>query len=173
LNVSKKESSVADRKYYLAADFTKEQKRAILAHCNRHGISVSKFLGQVAVDDAYRAGTQTHDEVREITFTIKLPAEKYAKLLMFSQRQDKSIDGVLQDLLLTYLDRKQPFSNLKVESLRYYLSQDEHEFVQQSLNGRGLASRSYVAHLALNAIREEISKAATGTSDRSAIYTKA
>jgi hypothetical protein len=153
--MSSRPKEASSRVYYLIADVTKEQKRAILAHCTKHQVSVSKFLAGLAVADARNASRFPSGYEEEVTFTVKLPPEKVAKLKIFSHRKGKSVSDALADLLNQHLDKQQVTSDLELQTLRYYLSPEEHELVNKSLKARGLASRNYIGPLALEALHHK------------------
>lgn len=142
------------RKHHMQTDMTAEEKRLVLAHCAKLGISVSQYLAELAVADATENLQQRQcEEEDEITFTIKIPRSKRTKLEIFAQRRGETIEDHVRELLLPRLEKQAiPFS-LETESLRYYLDDSEHSLVMKQLKKRGLSARNYISFLAVQAVK--------------------
>lgn len=152
--MSPKKKSKLARTRYMITDFTPRQRQQVVAYCKKHGISVAKFLAELALEDARRASEHDLPE-QDITFTIKIPAAKLAKLQIFAQRTKKTTENFLRDLVLPALDKQKTSFATETASLRYYLSPDEHRLVIKNLKARRLSARNYISFLALKAIQDK------------------
>lgn len=138
----------------MISDFTPPEVRRITAHCKREKISVSKFLADVARNEVYRASKEpSREEV--ITITIRVPAEQNAKIKMFAHRQNKTYKQFLIDLLLPTIRKAKTYYTAKTQSLRYYLSAEDHEMILKFLKSKNLSARTYVSYLALQALKSD------------------
>jgi hypothetical protein len=142
------------RNRYMIADFTPNEKERVLSHCQDKDTSISSFLAGVALDDVRRGNEETPVE-EEVTITLKIPREQSAKLQMFARRQNKTTDQFCQDVLLPTLEKGKTSFNSKTESLRYYLSTEEHRLLKQYLKGKNLSARTYISFLALKALKQD------------------
>lgn len=145
------------RTRYMIADFAAEEKDRVLKHCQKKLTSISKFLAGVALEEVHRDGTQAPPE-QELTIKLKIPAEKNAKLQMFARRQEKSVEQFVQDLVLPTLEKGKTSFSSKTESLRYYLSPEEHQLLKKHLKARNLSARTYISYLALKALNQQEKK---------------
>lgn len=142
----------------MISDFTPEEKRQIVAYCNKKQISISKFLADIALAEVRRAGTKKSKANEELTITLKIPAEKNAKLQMFAHRQEKTLQQFLEGLILPTLEKERTSFTSATTSLRYYLSPEEHRLLKNHLKSRNLSARSYISFLALKALNQQNSK---------------
>jgi hypothetical protein len=142
------------RNRYMIADFTPNEKERVLSHCQNEDTSISSFLAGVALNDVRRGNEETPVE-EEVTITLKIPREQSAKLQMFARRQNKTTDQFCQDVLLPTLEKGKTSFNSKTESLRYYLSTEEHRLLKQYLKGKNLSARTYISFLALKALNQD------------------
>src|SRR5947209_6507414 len=76
------------RSHYLLAEVTPEEKKNILKHCKTQNMSVSRFLAQLALEDASTKKKASPEE--PLTIRIKLPPGKRAKLLYIARLKEKS-----------------------------------------------------------------------------------
>ena len=126
-----------------------------MEYCLRHKKSVSEFLATVALEDAMKS--RKGDEQDEIR--LKLPAEKTRKLAILARLEDKTLDELVQDLIVQATDaKKQPVSKLETQNLSYYLSEKEHRLVKDHVAKKGISARNYVATLAMEMISKERKK---------------
>lgn len=149
-------------RHYLVAEFTSEEKHAIQKYCDSLGLSVSRFLAQVALDDA---SANKKDAEEPLTVTINLPATKRAKLLYLARLKEKSIDQLIEEFIAPTLDknRRGPGSDytLATERVPLYLNAQEHALLMKHMEKEGLSSRHYLAQLAVQAIKKPAAKRKT------------
>src|SRR5579863_6891911 len=155
--MSPRRKNISARSRYMIADFAAEEKDRVLKHCEKKVMSISKFLAGVALEDVRRSTTQTAPE-QELTIKLRIPAEKNAKLQMFARRQDKSVEQFVQDLVLPTLEKGKTSFSSKTESLRYYLSPEEHQLLKKHLKAKNLSARTYISYLALKALNQQDKK---------------
>lgn len=146
-----------ERTRYMIADFTPEEKEQVIQHCAKEHLSVSRFLASVALDDIRRENEQGPTE-EEVTIKLRISREQNAKLRVFARRQNKTPDQFCQDVLLPALTKGKTSFTAKVESLRYYLSPDEHRLLKKYLKSKNLSARSYVSYLAMKALQQRRKK---------------
>ncbi len=146
------------RTHYLLAQVTKKEKQAILEYCDRHNLSVSAFLTQVALEDARAKKKAVPEE--PLTITINLPANHRAKLLYMARLRQKSIEQLVEEFIAPKLAKNQrgPGANftLPTETLRYYLNDEEHALIKKHMEKEHVSSRHYLAQLAVQAIEKRI-----------------
>ena len=148
----KKKGKQAARTRYMVADFTPEEKRQVIEYCAREGISVSSFLADVAFEDVWLESEQGPIE-EEVTITLRISREQNAKLQVFSHRQNKTPDQFCQDILVPSLSKRKTSFSSKTQSLRYYLSPEDHRVLKKHLKSKKLSARTYVSYLAIKALR--------------------
>jgi hypothetical protein len=141
----------APRRNYLVTTVTQKEKDAILEYCDKHKISVSAFLADLALADAHKS-TKSKLEDQEITITLKLPARDMDKMRIFARLEEKSVEELLRELLEPSFRRRQTATALEMHTLRCWLSNDEHRVIKSFLAKHRLSARSYLALLALKAI---------------------
>lgn len=129
----------------------------MLRHCLKKHISISRFLAEVAMEDV-RVGSREGHAEEKITITMKIAREHNIKLQMFAHRQNKTPDQFCRDLLLPTLQKARTSFSAKTETLRYYLSPEEHRLLKSYLRSRKLSSRSYISFLALQKLDQENKK---------------
>lgn len=142
------------RAHYLVSDFTPEEIRQITAYCKRKGISISKFLADLAVDEVHRANKEPR-KTEQITITVTVSAEELAKIKMFAHRQDKTMDEFLKGLVTPTVTKAKTSFTSETRSLRYYLSPSDHKLILDYLKDRNLSARTYISYLALEALRRD------------------
>jgi predicted DNA-binding protein len=155
--MSPRKKAKSPRNHYMITDFTPDEKSQVFDHCGKKNISISKFLAGVALEQVRRGGKQ-RPKAEEVTITLRIPPEQKAKLEMFAHRQDKTPDQFVQDLAMPTLEKGKTSFTSETESLRYYLSPEEHRRIKKYLKERNLSARTYVAFLALKAMRERDKK---------------
>ncbi len=141
----------APRHRYLVTTVTGKEKDAITEYCDRHGISVSSFLAGLILEDAQRPA-MSRQQGEEITVTLRLSKQDLDKLRIFARRQQKTMAEMLQEGLKPQFRKRQTPSTLQWETLRCWLSNDEHKTIMKYLDKNRLSARTYLALLALQAI---------------------
>ncbi len=172
MNATKKQSPTADksratkdraradsaRTHHLFVDVTTKEKKLILAYCNAKGLSVSQFLAEVALEDARlseeakEAGGNTKPRKIEIT----LSPRDYAKVMYKARLRETDAAKFIEERLVSVLRKSKEFGSLRRQSLRYYVSDHEHETLLAHMKKHGYSSRHYVAMLALGAVESEM-----------------
>lgn len=143
----------APRRHYLVTTVTDIEREAILKYCDRHKISVSAFLADIALKDAQRSAKAKRED-EEVTITLKLSARDIDKMRIFARLEEKSVEELLREMLEPNFKRRQTATALEMHSLRCWLSDEEHRIIKAYLAKHRLSARSYLALLALNAINE-------------------
>lgn len=144
----------SSRTYYLISDFTPSEIREITAYCKRKGISISKFLSELAISEVRRASKEPRKQ-EQITITVTVSAEELAKIKMFAHRQDTTMDAFLKGLVTPTVAKAKTSFTSETRSLRYYLSPDDHKLILDFLKERNLSARTYISYLALEALRRD------------------
>ena len=140
----------APRRNYLATSVTEKEKETIDEYCARHGMSVSAFLADLALEDAKRPPTSGREQ-EEITVTLKLSSRDIDKIRIFARLEEKTIEELLQELVQPGVQKRQTFSSLEMRSVRCWLSNEEHKIIKKYLAKHRLSARNYLALLALKA----------------------
>ena len=141
------------RRHYLVTTVTQKEKEAIQKHCDERQMSVSAFLADVALEDAQRASKKLEDQ--EITITLKVPALDIDKMRIFARLEDKSVEDLLLELLQPSFQKRQTVTALEMQTLRCWLSDEEHRVIKKYLAKHRLSARNYLALLALKAISKQ------------------
>lgn len=150
-SMTPRKKSKSARTRYMVTDFFLPDKDRLLKYCQRKGISVSSFLSHIALEEVRRATTEEPAE-EEITITLRIPREHSARLQMFARRQNKTPDQFCQDVLLPTLEKERTSFSAKVQTLRYYLSPEEHRLLKRYLKSKNLSGRAYISFLAIEAL---------------------
>jgi hypothetical protein len=143
----------APRHNYLATRVTEKEKRAVEEYCSRHGMSVSAFLADLALNDAKRP-PNSGQEQEEITVTLKLSSRDIDKIRIFARLEGKTIEELLQEFVQPGVQKRQTASSLKLRSVRCWLSDEEHRIIKKYLEKHHLSARNYLALLILKAINQ-------------------
>ena len=143
----------APRRNYLATRVTEKEKKAVEEYCFRHGMSVSAFLADLALNDAKRRSNSGQEE-EEITVTLKLSSRDIDKMRIFARLEEKTIEELLQELVQPGVQKRQTASALEMQTLRCWLSNEEHAVIKKYLAKHRLSARNYLALLALKAINQ-------------------
>jgi hypothetical protein len=146
------------RTRYMMADFMPDEKDEVIHHCTEEGTTISSFLAEVALDDLYHASRNEPAE-EELEIKLKIPVKHSAKLQMFARRQGKTVNQYMSEIVTPLLAKGQTsFHNPDIESLRYYLSPEEHRMLKKYFKSNRVSPRTYVAYLALKALRRRRKK---------------
>jgi hypothetical protein len=151
--MSPRQKSKSARDHYMVADFSLDDRERILKYCQRKGTSVSSFLADIALQEVRTSNKKRTTE--EITITLKIPREQSAKLQMFARRQNKTPDQFCQDVLLPMLTKERTSFSSKTETLRYYVSAEQHRLLKKYLKTKNLSGRTYISFLALQALNRQ------------------
>lgn len=147
------------RKRFLWAEVTKQEYEAIQQHCRKKGISVSKFIAHLLLQEANSAKTKQKQPVI-LRPKLQLTANQQAKLELLARlHQKKSIGDYILDVLGPQLELQRLHAPLKTKMVRYYLSHEEHHTVTNHVAELGLSATNYAAMLAIRAIRKESKRA--------------
>ena len=136
---------------FLETDVTPEEHSQILDYCLKHKISVSQFLADLILQDA--ATAKHRRGITRITIQFDLHQEEFEKLeLLVHLHQKDSVDDLVRDLVRPHLGLQRIHIPTETRSVRFYLSDREHEIVTKHIASRGITARKYVSFLALKAI---------------------
>lgn len=149
MNRKKKDTSARTR--YMIADFIPPDKSRITDYCRKNHTTISSFLANIALQEVYRAGRKGPTE-EEVEITLRIPAEQSAKLHAFAHRLGKTINEYVLELVAPTLEKGKTSFSAKTESLRYYLSPDEHRMLKKYLKSKNLSARTYISYLAIKAL---------------------
>jgi len=153
-----KKKGKAARTRYMMADFMPGEKDQVIRYCSEEVTSISSFLAEVALEDFYRA-TRDEPVEEELDVRLKIPMTQSAKLQMFARRQGKTLNQYVSEIMTPLLAKGQTsFHNPEVESLRYYLSPQEHRMLKKYFKSNRLSARTYVPYLALKALKRRRKK---------------
>lgn len=148
------------RSHFLYIDVTKEEQEKIHNYCINAQVSVSQFLADIMMQDAFKA--KTNPKRREkvtVQAEFELTPEEQEKLELLVRLRDKgSISQFILELIRPHLEVQKLHSSIETIPLRYYLSEDEHQTITKHLSGKGIAARNYGVSLALKAIDKANSK---------------
>jgi hypothetical protein len=143
----------APRHKYLVTNVTPAEKHSIDDYCQRRGISVSAFLADLILKDAEKS-PKSREKDEEITVTLRLSRQELDKLSILSRLRQMTMAELLQAGLEPSLSKRQSPSTVQWESLRCWLSKDEHKTIKKYLKKKHLSARTYLALLALKAIKQ-------------------
>jgi hypothetical protein len=143
----------APRRNYLATSVTEKEKQAITEYCSRRGVSVSAFLADLVLEDAKRPPNRRPED-EELTVTLKLSSRDIDKMRIFARLEEKTIEELLQELVQPGVQKRQTASALEMQTLRCWLSNEEHRTIKKYLAKHRLSARNYLALLALKAINQ-------------------
>ena len=143
----------APRRNYLATTVTEKEKETIEEYCSRHGMSVSAFLADLALKDAKTPSTGGQEQ-QEITVTLRLSSRDIDKIRIFARLEEKTFEELLQELVQPSVQKRQTFSSLEMQTIRCWLSNEEHRTITKYLAKHQLTARSYLALLALKATNQ-------------------
>ena len=133
---------------FVETDVTPEEHNQILEYCLKHKISVSQFLADLILKDAATAKSRK-GSVR-IETQLEFSADEYAKLeLLVHLHKKDSVSDLIRDLLQPHLDLQRLHVPTETKSVRFYLSDREHEIVTKHIASRGITARKYVSFLAV------------------------
>jgi hypothetical protein len=139
------------RQRFLETDVTPAEHKQILEYCLKNKISVSQFLANLILEDAAQAKTRkTPVHIRP---ELEFSPEEYDKLELLAYLQGKSsIRELIRELLRPHLELQRIHVQSETRTVRFYLSDREHEIVLKHLASRGITARKYVSFLAIKNI---------------------
>jgi hypothetical protein len=148
----------APRRHFLLTDVTKAEYEEIQRYCLENQISISQFLAELVLKDAGKPKSKRKQKVI-LRPEIELTPEEQDKLELLARlNQKQSIGEFIRDLLQPNLQIQRVHTSLETTSLRFYLSEEEHERVMKHLSTTGISARNYGAMLALRTIRKQRKK---------------
>jgi N-acetylglutamate synthase-like GNAT family acetyltransferase len=90
---------------------------------------------------------------------FELTPEEQEKLELLARLHDKtSIGELIRELIQPSLNMQKLHSNLKTNTLRFYLSEEEHNIISKHMAEKGIPARKYAAMLALKVIDKDPAK---------------
>jgi hypothetical protein len=141
------------RHKFLYIEVTNEERKAIQDYCLEHQISVSQFLAEFLLSEASKPKRKGTVLVR---VQFELTPEEQEKLELLVRLQNKESTGeLIRELIQPYLGMQKLHTKLKTTTLRFYLSEEEHEIVTKYFAEKGVPSRKYAAMLALKALGKD------------------
>jgi hypothetical protein len=149
------------RRHFLYTDVTKDEHDKIQQYCADRQLSVSQFLADLMLQEALKPRPKRKQKLT-VRPEFDLTPEELDKLqLIVRLHQKASIGEFIREILQPYLEMQRVHSPLETTTLRYYLSEEEHEKVIRHVTSMGISARNYAAMLALQAIAnpsEEVEK---------------
>lgn len=140
------------------ADFMPDEKEQVIQYCTEEGTTISSFLAEIALEDLYRFTDEGPVE-EELEITLRIPFEQSAKLQMFAHRRGETPDEYVREMVTPLLKKRQTsFHNKHTESLRYYVSPEQHRQLKKHFKSKHLSPRTYVSYLALKALKQRRKK---------------
>jgi hypothetical protein len=139
---------------FVETDVTPEEHGQILDYCLKHKISVSQFLADLILQDAAKARNRKGTTRINIQFDLTQDELEKLELLVHLHRKDDASD-LVRGLLQPHLELQRIHVPTETRSVRFYLSDNEHEVVTKHIASRGITARKYVSFLAL----KELAKA--------------
>lgn len=142
----------ARRRRFLYTDVTKAEYEEIRRYCVDKQISLSQFLADLVLKDAAKPSRKRKQKVLLRT-EIELTPEEQDKLELLARLHEKQTVGeFIREILQPNLQIQRIHSPLDTKSLRFYLSEEEHERVTKHIESTGISARNYGAMLALREI---------------------
>jgi hypothetical protein len=142
-NSKKRFGTKSVRIHHLLAAVTREDKREIIKYCTTRKITISEFLAEIALREARYKGKRARRRI-----TIDLPYEQHAKIDYLATARRITIEECIYEFIQPALDKQRAWKTPKEETLRYYLSEEEHELVTHYMAKHNLSSRHFVGLLA-------------------------
>lgn len=140
------------RQRFVETDVTPEEHKQILDYCLEHKISVSEFLADLILQDA--AGATSRKGTVRFSVDFELSVDDYDKLeLLVHLHKKEDLGELIRALIQPSLDLQRIHVPTQTKSLRFYLSDKEHETVTRHVAKRGTTAKKYVSFLAIRAIR--------------------
>lgn len=137
------------RRRFLYTDVTDAERKRIVDYCKERQISVSQFLADLVLHEAAKPRSKRKQKVI-VRAEIEMTPEEQGKLeLLMRLHQKESVGEFLRTLLEHQLKVQRLHTPLQTRSVRFYLSNEEHEKVIQHIESTGISARNYGAMLAL------------------------
>ena len=131
------------RTRHLLAAVSREEKREISKYCTARKIAISQFLAEITLREARYKGKRVPRRV-----VIDLPYEQHAKIDYLAAARGATVEECIYQFIQPPLGKQKAWNTPKQETLRYYLSEEEHRQVVQYMAGHNLSSRHFVGLLA-------------------------
>ena len=132
------------RRRHLLAAVTPAAKREIIKYCAARKIAVSEFLAEITLREARYKGKPA---VRRVT--IALPYQEHTKIDYLDSGRGITVEEFIYQLMHPVLDKQKAWNTPKQETLRYYLSNEEHRQVINYMTKHNFSSRHFVGLLAV------------------------
>lgn len=144
------------RTRYMTADFMPDEKDQVIQYCDETGTTISSFLAEIALEDLHRSEVTGEEELE---IRLRIPIEQSAKLQMFAHRRGETPDEYVSQMVSPLLKKGQTsFHNPNTESLRYYVSPEQHRQLKKHFKSKRLSPRTYVSYLVLKALKQRRKK---------------
>ena len=139
----------APRRHFLYTDVTRAEYERIRQYCVDRQISISQFLADLVLKDADKPSSKRKQKAI-VRIELELTPEEQDKLELLTRlHQKESIGEFIRDVLQPELQIQRVHTPLETMSLRFYLSEEEHERVTKHIESTGISARNYGAMLAL------------------------
>ena len=143
------------RNRFLYTDVTQAENDKIQKYCDENSISVSQFLADLMLQDALKPKSKNKQKIL-VRAEFELTPQQLDKLELLTRLHEKdSIGQVICDILEPHLNIQRLHLPMQTMTLRYYLSDQEHERLTQHLANKGISARNYAATLALKTIAKK------------------
>lgn len=140
------------RNRFLYTDVTKAENDKIQKYCADNAVSVSQFLADLMLQDALKPKSKTRQKIL-VRAEFELTLQQFDRLELLTRLHDKETIGqFLYDILEPHLNIRRLHVPSQTITLRYYLSDEEHERLTRHLANKGISARNYAATLALKSI---------------------
>ena len=136
---------------FVETDVTSEEHSQILDYCLKNKISVSQFLADLILQDAATAKNRKGTTRLNIQFDLTQEELEKLELLVHLHKKD-NLSDLIRGLLQPHLELQRIHVPTQTRSVRFYLSEHEHEIVTKHIASRGITARKYVSFLAVKAI---------------------
>jgi len=103
---------------------------------------MSEFLTDISLREARYRGRRARKRI-----SIDLSYAQHAKLDYLATARGVTVQKCIYDLIQPSLDKHRAWNTPKGETLRYYLSEEEHRLVTQYMAKHNLSSRHFVGLL--------------------------
>jgi hypothetical protein len=143
------------RQRFLYTDVTRLENERIQQYCKDNKISVSQFLADLMLRDSLKPTAKAKQKI-VVRLEFELTPQQLDRVEMLTRLHEKdSMAQFIRDILEPYLNVQRLHLPPETTTLRYYLSDEEHERVMKHLANKGISARNYAATLALKAIAKQ------------------
>lgn len=143
------------RRQFLYTDVTRAEYERIRKYCMDRQLSISQFLADLVLKDATKPRSKRRQKVI-VRIELELTPEELDKLELLTRlHQKESMGEFIHDVIEPELQVQRVHTPLETMSLRFYLSEEEHEKVIKHIESTGISARNYAAMLALRELSKE------------------